>query len=608
MTLLTKERWVEIVRIIFCGIMIFLFSQEFFPLRVLWATVAIGLYPLLKTGLLDLIRERKVGTEIFVVIATLIAIFGGETIAGAVLMVIILIAEFIADLNTDRARASIHHLLGSVPSVATLRNNGTDHVVPIAVLKVHDIVLVRAGETIPVDGTVMSGSGVVNEAPITGESVPLDKTLRAVVFAGTILESGALDIRTDRIGADTTFARIIKLVEGAEESQAPVQKLADKVAAWLVPVSFLFIIVVFMLTHNVRTIVTLMIFLSPAELGLATPMVMIAAVARAARSGILVKGGIFLETLAKVDTVVFDKTGTLTLGKATVEKVIALTNEFSEHDVLTYAATANRRSAHPLAKAVVAYASTQEIVTGEPTHFEVVEGRGVRATIRAEVVLVGNKALLMESNIAVPPQQRSYEQTEVYVAVNGRLIGALHVADQIRPEAKEAITKLKATGVTRVVMLTGDNTTTAHAVAEKLGIDTVYAELLPEDKLRIIKELQAGGRKVVMVGDGVNDAPALAQADVGIAMGAEGTQAALEAADVALMTSDLTKIMTARSIARAAYRTIQQNLFVGVGVVHVAGIIAALTGIIGPVQAALIHLGPDILVFLNSVRLLKVKI
>ncbi len=606
--LMTRERWVEVGRIALTGLIALLYWQERVPVQVLWVAVATGLYPLVKTGIFDLIHERKIGTEIFVTVATLVAVFGGETVAGAVLMVIILIAEFIAELNTDRARASIKALIGSVPQVAIVRGAEGERSVPLAALRVGDVVLVRAGEKLPVDGRVIGGSASVNEAPITGESLPKEKNSGDLVFAGTVVEAGALDIATEKVGEDTTFARIVALVEGAEAEQAPVQKLADKVAAWLIPVVFLFLMVVYLVTRDVRTIVTLMIFTSPAELGLATPLVMIAAIARAARSGILVKGGLYLESLAKVDVMVFDKTGTLTANQPAVVRLELLAAALSETDLLRLAAAADRRSAHPLAKAVVDYATRQNVTMPEPDAYEQFRGRGVKATVAGRSVLVGNPALLRENGVALFDAAESGGETPVHVAVDGKLAGVIFIADPLRPGAREALAQLKATGVKRIVMLTGDNRATADAVASALGVDEVRAELMPEDKVAAITALQQQGHRVAMIGDGINDAPALARADVGIAMGGGGTQAAIEAADIALMTDDLTKIVAARAIARRAYRTIQENLFVGVGVVHVCGIAAALLGWIGPIQAAILHLGPDILVFLNSVKLLRVRI
>lgn len=605
--LLTRERWIEIARIVLTGFVILLYWRDMLSVWWLWGAVSVGLYPLVKKGVRDLIHGR-IGTEIFVTLATIIALVGGETVAGAVLMVIILIAEFIADLNTDRARASIRGLIGSVPQTAVVRTSGGDRTVAIGELRIGDVVLVRAGDKVPVDGRIVSGSGSVNEAPITGESVPKDKGEGSEVFAGTVLESGALDVRTEKVGADTTFARIVKLVEEAEESMAPVQKLADKVAAWLIPFVLIFLVVVFVITRDVRMIVTLMIFTSPAELGLATPMVIIAAIARAARSGILVKGGVHLESLAKVDAMVFDKTGTLTLGKPMVQRAEVFGGSIDENELLRLAAAADRRSAHPLAKAVIEFVVKAGIKYPEPQEFVSIPGRGVKATVDGKAVLVGNESLLKDHQIVPPTDSGEAGMTTVFVAVERRVVGLLHIADQVRPEARETIDKLRASGVKHIVMLTGDNKSTAEAVAAQVGLDAVFAELLPEAKVKAIEELQRHPHRVAMIGDGINDAPALAKADVGIAMGGGGTQVALEAADIVLMTDDLSKIVLGRAIARRAYRTIQENLIFGVGVVHVLGITAALLGWIGPIQAAVIHLGPDVLVFFNSVKLLHVRI
>lgn len=606
--LMTRERWIEVGRIALTGSVALLYWQHIIPLYVLWAAVAIGLYPLVKTGLIDLFTERKIGTEIFVTIATLVAVSGGETVAGAVLMVIILIAEFIAELNTDRARASIKSLIGSVPQTALVRDNGRERTVPIAEVEAGQIVLVRTGDKIPVDGLVIGGSGAVNQAPITGESVPQDKVEGAQVFAGTIVESGAIDVRTSKVGGDTIFSRIVALVENAESERAPVQKLADKVAGWLIPIVLIFLIGVFLVTRDVSKVVTLLIFTSPAELGLATPLVMIAAIARAARNGILIKGGLYLELLAKVDAVVFDKTGTLTANRPEVVQIRSFDPTLTEDDILRFAAAADRRSAHPLARAVVDEAARRDIDVPEPQSFEQLQARGVKAAVDGKMVLVGNPALLHEAGVVVDRAVDETGRTPVHVAVEGRLVGVIFIADTLRPGARETITALKGGGVKRIVMLTGDNAATAKTIADSLGIDEVKADLMPEGKVTAIAEMQKQGLKVAMVGDGVNDAPALARAEVGIAMGGGGTGAALEAADIALMTDDLNKIVAARNLARRAYRTIQENLWVGVGVVHVAGIAAALMGWIGPIQAAFIHLGPDVMVFLNSVKLLRVRI
>ena len=606
--LMTAVRWFELGRIAAVGIIVLLYKFAGLPLWVLFGAVAFGLYPLAKKGIEDLFCERKIGTEVFVTIATVIAMAGREYIAGAVLMVIILIAEFIAELNTERARASIKSLIGSVPTVALVRRSGAEVSLPIDEVKVGDIVLVRAGEKIPVDGVVRKGTASVNQAPITGESLPQEKNPGGQVFAGTVVELGALDVETAKIGGDTMFSRIIALVETAEESQAPVQRLADRVAAWLIPVILLFLLGVWFVTHDLRMIITLLIFTSPAELGLATPLVVIAAIARAARAGILLKGGVYLEQLAKVKVLAFDKTGTLTVGRPAVTRVELLDQSVDETTLLRFAAAAERRSSHPLAKAVVERAEQQNVGIPEAENFEVTAGRGVRAMIEGRQVLAGNAAFMSDNGLVMPAETDPDAQTVVVIAIEGKIAGILHLADPIKPGAAAAIARLRSSGIEHIVMLTGDNAATGKRIGKELGVDAVEADLLPDDKVRVIGELQKGGRLVAMVGDGINDAPALAAADVGIAMGVAGTQAAIEAADIALMTDDIGKIADARAIARRAYLTIQQNLFVGVGVVHVLGITAALLRLIGPVQAAMIHLGPDILVFLNSVRLLRMKL
>ena len=607
-SLMTRERWIEVARILAVGLVILLYQRQLLPLPVLLVAVVIGLYPLVKTGVLDLIHEHKVGTEIFVTLATGIAMIGGEYTAGAILMVIILIAEFIAELNTERARASIKALIGSVPQVALVRRDGREALIPVAELRIGDVVIVRAGEKIPVDGKVRSGQGSVNQAPITGESVPLEKGPGSTVFAGTVLDLGALDVETEKVGGDTMFSRIVALVETAEEQKAPVQRLADKVAAWLIPVVLVFLVGVYLVTHDLRMIITLLIFTSPAELGLATPLVMIAAIARAARSGILLKGGIFLEQLAKVDVIAFDKTGTLTIGHPEVVGFDLIQAGVTEADLLRLAGGAERRSSHPLAKAVVERAQRDNLDIPEPAQFEVIPGRGIRAQLDGRSVLVGNPALLQDNGIVLPAGEAGEARTSIYIAADGALLGAIHLADPLRPDARAVIARLRSSGIRQIVMLTGDNAAIARQVGQELGVDRVEADLLPDAKVGVIQRLQAEGHRVAMVGDGINDAPALAAADVGIAMGVAGTQAAIEAADVALMTDDLGNIVLARVIAARAYRTIKENLLVGVGVVHVLGITAALFRLIGPVEAAVIHLGPDILVFLNSVKLLRVRL
>ncbi len=607
-TFFSRQFLWEIARILTVGIASLLFYLNVIPLSVLLGAMAFGLYSLVKTAILDLIKERKIGTELFITIAVIVSVLGKEYLAGAVVLMIILIAEYIASASGERARASIRELIGSVPKTAIVKRADKEEIVQINDLKIGDIILVKAGEKIPVDGKVTDGAGSVNQAPITGESVPQEKSVGSDAFAGTIVESGALDIRMTKAGRDTVFSRIISLVEEAESQKAPIEKFTDRVASWLIPVVFIFVGAVYFYTRDIRLIIALLIFTSPAELGLATPLVTIAAIARAAKEGILVKGGLFLEELAKVTTIVFDKTGTLTVGSPTVNHVEVINKNYDANQLVQLAAAADRRSNHPLAKAILNYAEKLKISYKEPTQFDVIKGRGVTAIVDGKLLLLGNKAFMQERGVVALSITNNLTDTAIFLATDNKLIGIFYISDAIRKGAKEVIEDLRKSEIKNIMMLTGDNPETAKHVSEQVGITDFRANLLPEDKIKIIKELQDKGAKVAMVGDGINDAPALVQANIGIAMGAMGTEAAMEAADIVLMEDKLEKITRARAISKRAFRTIKENIIVGVGVVHLVGITLVLLKILGPIEAAAIHLLPDTLVFINSIKLLRIKI
>ena len=400
-TFFSRQFLWEIVRILTVGTASLLFYLEIIPFPFLIAAMVFGLYSLVKTAIIELYKERKIGTELFITIAVIVSVAGKEYLAGAVVLMIILIAEYIASASGEKARASIKELIGSVPKTAIVKKDGKEVTVAITDLKVGDIVLVKAGEKIPVDGKVIGGTASVNQAPITGESVPQKKITGNDAFAGTIIETGALDIQMTKAVKDTVFARIISLVEEAESQQAPIEKFTDKVASWLIPVVFIFVGGVYFFTKDVKLVIALLIFTSPAELGLATPLVSIAAIARAAKEGILIKGGLFLEELAKVNTIVFDKTGTLTVGSPTVNKVEVIGNNYNENQIVQMAASADRRSAHPLAKAILTYADKLKLTIPEPNDFSVIKGRGVKAEVEGKSVLLGNKAFLEDSKIQI---------------------------------------------------------------------------------------------------------------------------------------------------------------------------------------------------------------
>nr|WP_309759068.1 heavy metal translocating P-type ATPase [Flavobacterium sp.] len=434
-TFFSRQFLWEIVRILTVGLASLLFYFNIIPLPILIATMAFGLFSLIKTAVLDLIKERKIGTELFITIAVIVSILGKEYLAGAVVLMIILIAEYIASASTEKARASIKELIGSVPKTAIIKKDNQETTIPIADLKIGDIVLVKAGEKIPVDGEVIGGNGSVNQAPITGESFPQEKTVGSEAFAGTILELGALDIQMTKAGANTVFSRIISLVEDAESQQAPIEKYTDKVASWLIPVVFIFVGAVYFFTRDVKLVIALLIFTSPAELGLATPLVTISAIARAAREGILIKGGLFLEELAKVTTIVFDKTGTLTVGSPVVNTVEIIDSNFNEQQLVQFAAAVDRRSSHPLAKAILSYAENLKLTYGEPTEFEVVKGRGVSAKVDGKFVLLGNKLFMEESKILISKSSGNATDTAIYLSVENKLAGIFYISDAIREGA-----------------------------------------------------------------------------------------------------------------------------------------------------------------------------
>lgn len=608
---IVKENKFEVARIALMAILMTLFYFSLVPVPVLLIGLVFGVFGLAKEAVEEFIKERKIGTELYVTIAVIVAVLGKEYLAAGVVLMIILIAELIGDIMTKSARNSIKSLVDSAPKTARVRcEDGKEEMVSIEDLKIGDVVLVNTGEKLPIDGVVVSGSATVNQAAITGENMPQEKEVGGEVFGGTILQNGTLDIRVTKLWNDTLYAHIIKLVEEAQEKRAPVEKLADKVAAYLVPISFVFVVLVYLYTQDVRMVIALLIFTSPAELGLATPLVMISGIARAAREGILLKGGMYLEALARVNTFIFDKTGTLTVGKPRVTNLEVINNAYDVKEVMAFAAGADRRSNHPLALAIVEYAQVQNALVLQPTSFTITKGRGVYAEVDGKKIELGNDVLLKDKGIALPKlQSEDISGTAVYVLVDGHLAGVLHLEDMVRSGAKEMIETLRKDGVQNVLLLTGDNEATARHIADAVGITDYRAGLLPEDKIRIVREIQhTKGNRVAMIGDGINDAPALAQADVGIAMGVMGNEAAMDAADVVLMGEDLNKIATARALSKHAYRTIKENIFVGVGVVHVVGITLVLLGIIGPIQAAAIHLVPDTLVFLNSIKLLKVKL
>ncbi|HEV2238352.1 MAG TPA: cation-translocating P-type ATPase, partial [Ktedonobacterales bacterium] len=510
-------------------------------------------------------------------------------------------------LTVSRGRHAIRELLDVLPPAVTMRRDGAIVEVPATALVVGDAVLVNPGGRIPVDGTVLAGHSFVDQSRITGESQPAEKIAGAPVYAGTINQSGALELRADRIGRDTSFGKIIEAVERAERSRAPVQRLADRLAAYLVYFALAAAALTFLVTRDVRSTISVIIVAGACGIAAGTPLAVLGAIGRAARMGAIVKGGRFLEQLGTVDTVVLDKTGTLTFGEPTVQAILT-SSGLAEEAVIAAAAAAEVRSEHPLGRTIVAFARERGCAVTEPEWFGYTPGRGVAATVAGDAVLVGNGALLLDHGLAVPDDVRAQlgehaEGSEVFVARAGKVLGALVVADTVRPEARPAIEALQRMGIA-TVLLTGDTRAVASTVARRLGISDadVAADLLPDEKLARVERLVASGRTVAMLGDGVNDAPALTAAQVGVAMGS-GTDVARESADVVLLGNDLGTFTATLALARYTRRIIWQN-FGGTIVVDLIGMSLAAVGLLNPLLAAFIHVTSELIFILNSTRLL----
>jgi heavy metal translocating P-type ATPase len=568
------------------------------------AGLLVGGWPIYREAFENIVA-RRMTMELSMTIAIIAAAAIGEFFTALVITLFVLVAEVLEGMTVSRGRRAIRDLLDFLPrAVAVRRADGVTQV-DTDILIVGDAVMVDPGGRIPVDGTVIAGHSFVDQSRITGESMPVEKVAGASVFAGSINQSGALEIRVERIGRDTSYGKIIEAVEQAERSRAPVQRLADRLAGYLVYFALSAAALTFLMTHDIRSTISVVIVAGACGIAAGTPLAILGAIGRAARAGAIVKGGLFLEQLGKVNTVVLDKTGTLTFGQPEVQVIIPCPG-ITPETVLDAAASAELRSEHPLGKTIVAYALEQNRSLLEPESFSYTPGRGIDAIIGGDTVLVGNRALMKEYGMAVSGEQFSSRKgvSEVFVAKGGRLLGAIGVADSVRPEARQAMDEIHRMGI-KTMLLTGDSKLVADVVAEQLGIGEVGAGLLPENKLNRIKHLVAGGQMVAMLGDGVNDAPALTEANVGVAMGS-GTDVARESADVVLLGNNLMKFVETLAIARRTRVIIWQN-FTGTMIVDVLGVGLAAFGLLNPMFAAFIHVASELVFILNSARLLPAR-
>ncbi len=555
---------------------------------------------------------KVIAIDLLVAIAAVGALIIGQYWEAAAVTFLFAIGHALEAGTMNRTRSALAELVAVAPDVAVVMREGRQVEISAAQVRPDETVLVKNGAKVPVDGIVIGGTGALDEASITGESLPVEKGEGDQVFAGTISGGGFLQVRATGIGADTTLARIIHRVEEAQDAKARTQTFMERFSTWYTPGIILLALITGLITGNVVLALTLLVIGCPGALVISIPVSIVAGIGRGARDGILIKGGEYLETSAKISAVALDKTGTLTEGRPYLTDVTVLDPRLSRADVLGWAARAEAGSEHPLARPIIDAAAAEGLSTeGLPQNTEPVPGKGIVATLEGRRVAVGNLPLLDSEGITADhgateevDRLAGLGRTPMVVALDGRVIGVVAVADRVRTDAKEMISRLHANGVKKVVMLTGDNRRVAEAVAAEVGVDEVRAQLLPEDKLTVVQQLQSEGFTVAMVGDGVNDAPALAAADIGVAMGAAGTGVAIETADIALMKDDLLKLPQAIGLARSTVSVMRQNIAIAL-ITVVALLVGVFAGGVTMAIGMLVHEGSVLLVIVNAMRLLR---
>jgi heavy metal translocating P-type ATPase len=537
------------------------------------------------------------------------AIWVGEYVAGAIVVLMMNVGELLEDITIAKTGEAVRSLMELEADTARVIRNGREMEIDIDDVEIGDIVLVKPGEKIPIDGIVKEGSGEVNQAPITGESVLIPKDAGDEVYGGTLNQIGILKIKVTRSVEETAISKIIELVHKAQSEKPPIERIADRFAAWFTPVMLILAGLVWAGTGEVLRAVTVLVVACPCALVIATPTAVVAGIGNAARRGILIKGGAVLEVIGKLTTFVFDKTGTLTYGEPAVRTVKGFADT-ADKDVLRLAGTAERHSEHPLAAAILKRCEEDEAWPFDPDETSITVGRGIIALKDGKEIMVGNERLFDEKGVSISTEAKSFLDemaasgaTGVLVGHDGTIIGGISIADHLKEDVHESIRDIKKMGIKKVIMLTGDNQKVADTIAEGAGLDEIIADLLPEGKLEHIKKMKAAGEKVAMVGDGLNDAPSLVEADVGIAMGVIGTDAAIEAADIALTGDDLSKASEAIALSRKTVQIIKQSLIISV-MINCAALVFASTGDIGPILGAVIHNIGSIVVVGNSSRLI----
>lgn len=562
-----------------------------------WATVIISGIPLLYLAVWRIIYNpgiKKISSALLIVIAMFAAIFIDDLFAAGEVAFIMAIGAILEEKTTERAKKGLKKLISLAPVQARKITDGKESVIPAEDICVGDILRVLPGETVPVDGEIISGETSVDQSIMTGESLPVDKEIGDSVFCGTINRFGSVDIRATKVGKDSSLQKLIRLVEEAENKQAPMQRIADKCASWLVPVALLIAVVAFIFTKDIVVAVTVLVVFCPCALVLATPTAVMAAIGQATKHGVIIKSGEALEKMGKVDTIAFDKTGTLTYGMLSVSDIIPVRTGISESELISVTASAEQKSEHPVGKAVCAYAADNNIEYSECTDFKMAAGKGVSAQVRGKQVFCGNEKYLRGCGIEIGSATaeilsvlRGQGKASVITADRQGCIGIVALSDVLRPEAADIVKQLDRMR-TKTVLLTGDNKKAADYFAAQAGISEVRAELLPEGKVKNIEELKNEGKIVCMIGDGVNDAPALKIADVGTAMGGMGSDIAVEAADIALIGDDISKLLYLKRLSNAAVNTIKLSITLSMTINFIA-IILSLLKLLTPTTGALVH-------------------
>lgn len=580
-----------------------------------WVTVIISGMPLLYSAVRKLIKNKGLGrisSALLITVAMIAAIIIGDLFAAGEVAFIMALGEILEDLTTGRAKKGLKKLMSLAPSTGRRVVNGKEELIPAEDICEGDIIRILPGESVPVDGVVAAGNSSIDQSVVTGESIPVDKGIGDEVYCGTVNMFGAVDIRATAVGEDSSLQKLIRLVKEAENKKAPMARIADKSASVLVPVALLIALVTYFVTFDVTRAVTVLVVFCPCALVLATPTAIMAAIGQATKRGVIIKSGEVLEEMAKVDLIAFDKTGTLTRGRPTVCDTVSL-GEADADALLALTATAESKSEHPLGKAIVASARERGLAVGACEGFAMTPGRGVIATANGKKVLCGSEALLAEHGInptrdalEIAEKLRAEGKICIFTAADGEIMGITALADTLRAEATEAVSELKGKGV-ECALLTGDNERTAVHFAKEAQINDVRWELLPEEKSKAIAAFQNIGRRVCMVGDGINDAPALKNSNVGIAMGSMGSDIAVEAADIALISEDLKSISYLKRLADATVRTIKLSITLSM-LINIAAVVMSVAGLLNPTTGALVHNVGSVFVVLIAALLYDRKI